>query len=71
MVDAGRTLTPTDQDGDGEPPVMLLRLLTVHVPRLRSARKNLMVAHTYHAGALWAGSFTIIESRLEVFAGLL
>ena len=31
----------------------------------------LTVAHAYHAGALWAGSFTIIESRLEVFAGLL
>ena len=59
MVDTGRTLTPADQEGDGAPPVMLLRLLTVHVQRLRSARKNLTVAHTYHAGALWAGSCTI------------
>ena len=43
-MDAGRTLTPADQRGDGAPPVMLLRLLTVHVPRLCSARKNLTVA---------------------------
>ena len=49
MVDAGRTLTPTDQEGDGAPPVMLLRLLTVHVPRLCSARRNLMVAGAYPA----------------------
>jgi len=40
MVDAGRTLTPTDQESDGALSVMLLRLLTVHVPRLRSARKS-------------------------------
>jgi len=70
MVDAGRTLTPTDQEGDGAPPVMLLRILTVHVSCLQRPKK-LMVAHTYHAGALWAGSGTIIESRLEGFAGLL
>ena len=52
MVDAGRTLTPADQRGDGAPPVMLLRLLTVHVQRLRSARKVDDGPHISRRGAV-------------------
>ena len=38
LVDDRGTLTPTDQRGVGAPLIMLLRLLTVHMPRLSIAR---------------------------------
>ena len=51
-MDAGRTLTPTDQRHDGAYLIMLLRLLTVHVPRLCSARKVDGGSHISRRGAV-------------------
>ena len=40
VVDGRGTLTPADQGSVGALPIMLLRLLTVHVHRLVTARNS-------------------------------